>query len=172
MSAFSQFERVSRAEIAAEAAPVAPPAVPVAAESTPAVPTLPAKPRLPAPVVLDGPLRTLTVPLAYPLGYAGREYHTITLRRPTSAEVGRFFETLVASDPAGDDGLLFFPVFYAQDGEPVPAAVLANLDDDDRADVMGRVADFLPRRLLALTAASPSASGADTGADTAPTSST
>ena len=163
MSAFSQFESVSREEIAAATAPASTPVAPA--------PVAPAKPRLPAPVVLSGPLRTLTVTLAYPLGYAGREYHTITLRRPTSAEVGRFFETLVASDPAGDDGLLFFPVFYAQDGEPVPAAVLANLDDDDRADVMGRVADFLPRRLLALTAASPSASGADTGAATEPTSS-
>jgi len=165
MADFNDYAPVSKAEAAA----VAPaPASDAAVAPAP----VPAKVRPPAPVPLGGPLRSLTIRLAYPLGYDGREYRAITLRRPTSAEVGRFFEDLVVGADADEAGLLFFPVFYAEDGAPVPNTVLANLDDDDRADVMGRVADFLPRRLQALRASDPPASGADTGDATAPTSST
>ena len=166
MADFADYAPVSRAEAAA-AAPAA-----AASDAPPAPLPVPAKPRPPAPAPIGGPLRSLTIPLAYPLGYDGREFRAITLRRPTSAEVGRFFEDLIVGADPDEAGLLFFPVFYAEDGAPVPNVVLASLDDDDRADVMERVADFLPRRLQALRGSTPPASGADTGADTAPTSST
>lgn len=148
--------------------------LPAAPDSSP--PPAPAKPRPPVPVVVGGPTRPLTVPLTYPLGYAGRTYTAITLRRPTSVEVGRFFERLVDGESEGrdDDGLLYFPVFYLP-GDPeieVPAVVISALDDDDRTVVMERLTDFLPRRLLALVAARQPGSGEDTGDDTAPTSST
>lgn len=158
------FERVPDALPQAVAAPA--PALPAAPAPAPA------KPRPPAPEVIGGPPRSLTIQLEYPLGWGGREYHAITLRRPTSVEVGQFFEALVAKDEATAEDLLFFPVFFDQDGAPVPAAVLEGLDDDDRAEVMGRVSGFLPRRLQALQDASPSSFGADTGAATEPTFST
>lgn len=147
-------------------APAAP--APVAAPTPVAI----VAPRSPAPAFVNAAGRSLRVPLVWPLDYAGVTYTAITLRRPGSKEIGLYYEQLAEQSKVDEDAPLYFPIFVDDEGAPVPNAVIAKLDDDDRTDVMARVRDFLPRRLLALTDVSPSGSGPDTGADTGQTSST
>ena len=146
-------------------APVA--AVPAALGAIPAPAVKPEPPRF-----VGGRLRVLEVELDYPLEYDGVLFEAITLRRPTSAEVGRYFERLAEVAVSDPDAILYFPVFTLADGAEVPGAVLEALDPDDRERVMELAEDFLPGRLLRFRDAQRPASSPPAGDSTEQTSST
>lgn len=107
--------------------------------------------------------------LDWPVRYGQRVYEAITVRRPTTVEIAAFFDRLVETAKTDPDAVLQFPVFYDDEGAPIPDAVLAALDDDDRETVMGDLLDFLPARLRRMT--EPAPSSPDAGEATGPTSS-
>lgn len=94
--------------------------------------------------IIGGPSRTLRVPLVYPVGYGVRIYTAITLRRPSGAEVDRYLDR-VRGEAHG--GRALFPIFFDDDGLPVPGAVFDALDADDDEAVFEHAPDFMPRRL-------------------------
>jgi hypothetical protein len=189
---FSQYAPVGKAEAArmqaaeaarrvlgaplpeAQVAPVV--VVPPVAQPAPVAQPTPAPvvqpPPVAAPVFVNAAARTRRFPLDHPVLFEGRVFAEVHLRRPTSREVGQFFEELAEAIAADPGALVYFPVFADADGGLIPAAVLDIMDDDDRDPIMGAVADFLPRRLQALRGSAPPASPRAGGGDTAPTSST
>lgn len=136
------------------AAPVAAPAAP------PAGPTV---------VFVGQDARSRPFPLAHPVSVDGRRLDVIALRRPSAAEVGRWFEEYFAAIERDPGALVYFPVFVDIDGAPLSAAVLDALDDDDREMLFEWVADFLPRRLLPFRGSGDRGSAPSTGAPTAQT---
>lgn len=112
--------------------------------------------------------RTDVRPLAWPLDFEGKFYERIVVKRPSTREVGDYYDRL-RQLPAGDTKGLRFPIFYHEDGTPVPDAVLDALDDDDADTLEADIADFLPRRLRVLTLP-PAGSIQNSGADIGPTS--
>lgn len=86
-------------------------------------------------------------PLAFPVTYAGQVYSSITLRRPSSGVLGRWFEQFADGADAGAELHANVPIFVDDAGELVPDAVLSALDDDDRQKVFADADPFFPRRL-------------------------
>lgn len=169
---FGDYAPVPKAEAARRAAAPAP-AASSPAPAPPAVASAPTARTDPAgPLFVRDAERSAAFPLEHPISYGGRVYDAVILRRPSSVEVGRFFEELVEAVALDPGALVYMPVFVDGDGAPIPPIVLDALDDDDRLPIMARIADFLPRRLRALREAGNRASGPDTGEPTEPTSST
>jgi hypothetical protein len=113
-------------------------------------------------IVSDWP-RAKTIPLEWPVAFAGQEYRAVTGSRLTAAEVARFqseIEQLLRSDP---DAKVRLPLFRDERGEPVPDEVMDALDDD-RLALDEAAANFLPRRFRGLAEQD---SGPDIGATTA-----
>ncbi|GEP11831.1 phage tail assembly protein [Methylobacterium gnaphalii] len=150
---FAQLAPVSKAEAAAAGVAVAPVASPAAAPSVAPVSVEPIA-ALPEeePQFLDEEVRRRVVLLDHPMRFAGREYRAIHLRRMAARDVGRYFEQLAelaAKDPGAK---LLFPIFYHEDGSPVPPKVLDRLDASDDERVIEEAQDFLPPRLRRLKA--------------------
>jgi hypothetical protein len=105
----------------------------------------------PAHITGDRP-RAKTVPLEWPVEYAGKVYDAVTLVRLTAGDVIKFsreLETALKNDP---DAPVRFPIFKDDSGAPIPDEVLDALDDDDRMTLDEAAVDFLPRRFRALAA--------------------
>ncbi len=115
------------------------------------VPT--ATPAAPAPRFVGPRERLGEVAILDAVEFGGEVWSSIPLRRPSSVEVGRYFEQLAEAGAKDPERKLYFPVFAKPDGTPVPHEVLDFLDDDDRSVVMERAVDFLPSRLLRLLGA-------------------
>lgn len=131
----------------APATPPAPAPVVEASVAPPAPPPAPAPAPIPGvtvPRFVGGGLRAMTVPLRYPVEFAGRVWDEIPLRRPTAREVGEYFEAL---QKIGAEEWLHFPIYADADGTPVPGEVIDFLDPDDSEAVSEASADFLCDRL-------------------------
>ncbi|WP_187371565.1 phage tail assembly protein [Methylobacterium oryzihabitans] len=126
----------------------------------------PVAPKPAPPVFVGGRERSAVFPLDCPLSYDGRLYDAVVMRRPTAREVGAFYDALA------EGGFQGFPIFFTPEGDPIPHAVIDALDPDDDDRIMGRLMDFLPRRLRLAAGESDPGSLPPTGAPTAPTSST
>lgn len=87
--------------------------------------------------------RSATITLDWPVTLDGKVYDRIMLKRLTVREVAAFVETIGAKDGSQR---IRFPIFVAQDGSPIPEAVLDGLDDDDAARLDEAATSFLPRR--------------------------
>lgn len=85
-------------------------------------------------------------PLTWPIEYGDRVFDAITIRRPPSAEVGRWFEALREADEG--EAPPYLPMFVDAAGKDIPVEVLDLLDDDDRQEVFGAADRFLPKRLV------------------------
>ncbi len=97
--------------------------------------------------------REKRISLEWPKAFRGKSYAAITIKRLTVADVAAFIEKL-------DGGKLRFPIFFDDEGAPVPDALLDALDDDD-GEVLDREAlDFLPRRFRAPPEKAPGAGSA------------
>ena len=119
---------------AAAPAPVAP-AVPAPAAAAPVVPT--------QVTYLGDKPRVTELPLAWPLSVDGVEYRSITVKRLTTREVGRFVD-LIRTKPEGEK--VRWPIFVDAAGAAIPDSVWDALDPDD-TDALNEVADrFLPAR--------------------------
>ena len=149
------------------------PAPAPAAPATPAAPrpATPSSPALPGPVFVGGKSRSAPIELDYPVAYGGKTYVAIVLRRPSSVEVGQFFERLLEGTATDPGKMVHFPIFVDLDDEPVPGLVVDFLDEADQERVMAGVEDFLPPRLQRFRAAMQPASTPADGAPTEPTSS-
>lgn len=181
MSDFSKFAPASldalRAQEAAGGAVPAPVATDAGPAPSPAPVAPPVAARAPAPAssaprFVGGKVRMRTIPLDYHLEYEGRTYTSITLRRPTSIEIGQWYERLFEEAKTEPDARVRFPIFEDEDGNPIPGAVLDALDGEDDERVMGAAGDFLPPRLRVLWVDPRPASTPPIGEPTAPTSST
>lgn len=117
-------------------------------------------------IVSDRP-RAATIPLGWPVEYAGRVYTTIIVARLTAAEVARFQDEIEQLLTSGSDTKVRLPLFRDERGEPVPNEVMDALDDDDRLALDEAAANFLPRRFRGLAERD---SGPDIGACTAASS--
>lgn len=84
--------------------------------------------------IVGGSDRVETIPLTYPVEFAGRVWSEITLKRLTAADLKAYFETPEA-ERANDT-----PWFDA------PREVLAGLDLDDEDRVMDAADRFIPAR--------------------------
>jgi hypothetical protein len=93
--------------------------------------------------------RWRTVPLEWPIEYAGKVYNEITVHRMTTAQIGDFISA------AEKGAKVMLPMF----GD-TPAAVIDALDPDDSEAVNEAVRSFLPRGMRAET--EPQAPGANT----------
>ncbi|WP_404291564.1 hypothetical protein ACD578_05435 [Microvirga sp. RSM25] len=91
------------------------------------------------------------VTLDYPFTYGERHVSALTVRRMTVAQVDAVVAALKAGESVGlAPHMVTFP-----DGEPVPAAVIAALMDDDDARLFEVMQSFLPRRLRPVFAPTP-----------------
>jgi hypothetical protein len=115
----------------------------------------------PAPKIVGGAPRLRSVPLAYPVEYDGVTHSEIVLARLTAAEVAAFQD---AAAKLPDGASPEWPIYRDADGKPLPDAVLAALDDDDKFELDKALRDFLPRRFQAALA---NALARSTGASTA-----
>lgn len=105
--------------------------------------------------------------LDWPVTHAGKRYEMITLRRLTVAEVAAFVAKVAAQETVS---AVRFPMFFDDEGAPVPDAVMDGLDADD-ADALAEAAlDFLPRRFRGATTEPVSVPAS--GGTTAPSSAT
>jgi hypothetical protein len=95
-------------------------------------------------IVSDRP-RAKTIPLEWPVEYAGKLYGVITLMRLTAGDVIKFSRELEAALKNGPDAPVRFPIFKDDNGAQIPDAVLDALDDDDRVTLDEAAVDFLPR---------------------------
>lgn len=107
--------------------------------------------------------RFKSVPLQWPIEYAGKTYTEVQIVRLTAKEVADWVEGIKGREKEE----VRIPIFRDADGLPIPDAVLDGLDDDDRLALDEAALDFLPRRFRAAPA---SASGPADGAITAPSS--
>jgi hypothetical protein len=115
----------------------------------------------PLPKFVGGAARLRSVPLSYPVEYDGAVYNEIVLARLTAAEVAAFQD---AAAKLPDGASPEWPIYRNADGKPLPEAVLAALDDDDKFELDKALRDFLPRRFQAALA---NALARSTGASTA-----
>jgi hypothetical protein len=132
---------------------------------------LPAAPIEEAPRFVGGRPRSMEVRLDFPIEFRGRLYEAITLRRPSAAEVGAWFERLAEVTAADPSAALHFPIFVDETGDPIPREVLDFLDGEDDERVMELSTDFLPPRFRRMQEAASAASTLPAGADTGPKSS-
>lgn len=161
---FGQFEPAPQGALAAAATPE--PTVAPAPS-----PALPAPPPEEAPRFVGGRIRSMEVRLDFPVEFRGHLYEAITLRRPTAAEVGQWFERLAevtAVDPAAT---LHFPIFVDESGTAIPPEVLEFLDGEDDERVMELSADFLPPRFRRMQERAVAVSALPVGEATEPKSS-
>lgn len=106
-----------------------------------------------APTFVAGKLRCETVPLEWPLEYEGRTYSTVTVSRPTIAELDEWRDRIAGMKDAGQDvSKERLPMF------DVPTAVLEALDPDDEDRVSEVAGRFLPRRFRDDTSTEPAPS--------------
>ena len=115
--------------------------------------------------VTDKP-RSAVITLDWPVEVGGRAYKEVVVARLTAAEVAAFQE---AASKLPDGASPEWPIYRDVDGQPLPEAVLAALDDDDKFELDKAVRDFLPRRFQAALA---NALARSTGASTASPSAT
>ena len=109
--------------------------------------------------------RLKAFPLTWPVEVGGKRYDAVCLKRMTAGEVAAFQED-VATLPDGAGAQ--WPIYADADGAPLPPAVLAALDDDDKFELDKAVRDFLPRRFQAALASDSSrANGASTASPSA-----
>lgn len=94
-----------------------------------------------------------TIPLEWPFAFGGVEYHSVTARRLSYAEVARVYER--AKDADGEVKLI---EFYAE-MTGLPAAVIRGLESGDGHAVIEGCHPFLPRQLRADGSPSTSQSG-------------
>ncbi len=86
--------------------------------------------------------RVKTFPLEWPVEYAGKVYHTISIRRLVEREVVDFLKKISATESV----TWKWPVFIDDAGDPVPDVVIDALDADDYSALEKDLLDFLPRR--------------------------
>ena len=106
-----------------------------------------------APKFAAGKLRSETVPLEWPIEYDGKTYATVTVSRPTIAELDEWRDRIAGMKDAGQDvSKERLPMFDA----PTPVLEALDPDDEDRvSEVAGR---FLPRRFRDDTSTEPAPS--------------
>ena len=95
---------------------------------------------------VGGKPRSKVVQLEFPVEHAGTTYTSIEVRRMTAGQVADFVDQ---AREAGREARL--PMFYREDGEPVPVEVVDGLDADDAETLNEVIRDFLPRSLRAAT---------------------
>ena len=110
--------------------------------------------------VTDKP-RSTVVALDWPVEVGGKTYKEVVVARLTAAEVAAFQE---AASKLPEGASPEWPIYRDADGQPLPDAVLAALDDDDKFELDKALRDFLPRRFQA---ALENASARSTGVSTA-----
>ncbi|PZU95578.1 MAG: phage tail assembly protein [Chelatococcus sp.] len=94
-----------------------------------------------APKFIAGKARSETVKLEWPIEYDGKTYDTITITRPTTADLEAWRDKIAAMKAAEEDvSKERLPMFDA------PTAVLEALDPDDDDSISAVVTRFLPRR--------------------------
>lgn len=104
-------------------------------------------PPTPASVAFVDPLaRQRTFELKYPVTIGGKVFAAVHLHRLTVAEVAAFFEGIKGGAPDG----AMLPFYRDVNGDALPQEVFDALDDDDAYAIEQGLADFLPRRLLAV----------------------
>lgn len=104
-------------------------------------------------IFLDPGAMEKSIPLNWPFVWNGVEYHGVTARRLSYAEVARVYER--AKDAEGDVKLI---EFYAE-MTGLPAAVLRGMESGDGQAVIEGCYPFLPRRMVAETSSSTSGNG-------------
>lgn len=87
--------------------------------------------------------RVKTVPLEWPVEFAGKTYSALAIARLTAGEVADFQKSIAALPP---DTPISFPVYRDADGGALPDGLLDALDADDRDALDKAALDFLPRR--------------------------
>lgn len=88
--------------------------------------------------------------LAWPFEADGKEYRSLTVRRLTADEVGKFIERLRATE-----GTLRFPIWRDERGDLLPDDIWAAMDDDDIATAERMQLDFLPARFTSAVETEP-----------------
>lgn len=91
--------------------------------------------------------RSRVIPLEWPVDFDGRCWREIVVRRMTTIEVAGLMERMRAQP----EREFRFPMFDDPSGQPVPDAVLDQLDDDDSYALNRAATDFLPRRFRTAT---------------------
>jgi hypothetical protein len=96
---------------------------------------------------VDPAARRRSFPLKYPVTYGDKVFAEVRIQRLTVAEVAAFFEGVKGGAAEGAT----LPFYRDAAGDPLPPAVFDALDDDDAFAIEQGLADFLPRRVLAMT---------------------
>ena len=99
--------------------------------------------RLTSPNISDRARRDKRIVLEWPFELGGVTYDHLVVRRMTTGQVAEFLEEV------GESGTIKarrFPMFYTDDGLPVPVEALDGMDDDDSLALSKVALDFLPRR--------------------------
>ena len=114
-------------------------------------------------IVGGPPITSSRVSLIWTYQHEGRTYDAVTIKRLTVAEVRALTVAQREAEERDPNAAVPFPIFVDDDGGPIPQAVMDGMMDDDLVAVERVAVDFFPARFRARPAASPSASGDDTG---------